>query len=69
MNTDGLMDQMQELGSVCTVTVDFGTANPKLAATHTAITPDINTYSANIFYCCSQALVGGQVHRDMRKLD
>ena len=43
---------MMELGSVATVTVDFGTPNPKLAANHTAITPNIDTYSANIFYCC-----------------
>lgn len=50
---------MSELGSVSTVTIDFGVANPKFAKTHTALTPNINTFSANIWYCCSQALVGG----------
>ena len=68
MNTDGLDSQMQELGSVSTVTVDFGDDNPKTASGHTAITPNINTYTANIWYCCQQAVVGGQVHRDLRKL-
>lgn len=71
MNVDGLSDQMQELGSVATATLDFGQQNAVLAGTGDAITiaGGITNYSANIFYCCQQALVGGQIHKDMRKLD
>jgi len=45
---------MLELGSVATLTIDFGDKKPKLAANHTQITNNngIEDYTANVFYCC-----------------